>query len=100
MTTLKVTKIAKEMLEDMLRKGGSEHGYSKLIPAILWMGDAEGKNFDWGIGFYEKSRIVADWIVTLSDMQFYIDPADLPKLDGQILDYVGNRFKILTPQHH
>lgn len=100
MINFRVTKTAKEVLKEMIKRGESEHGYKSLVPAILWIGDGEGKNFAWGVGFYERSRIVMDWIVSLDGMEFYIDPVDLPKLDGQTLDYIDNKLKVLMPQKH
>jgi Fe-S cluster assembly iron-binding protein IscA len=100
MINFKVTQAAKEMLTTMIRRGESEHGYKTLIPAILWMGNAEGKNFEWGIGYYERSRIASDWIITLDGVAFYLDPVDLSKLDGHTLDYINNKFKIMPPERH
>ena len=65
MINFKVTKTAKEMLKEMIRKSETEHGYNSLVPAILWGSDVGKKDFEWGVGFYERSRIVADWIVVL-----------------------------------
>jgi len=98
--SIKITPAAKEMLVTLARKGESESGYTSLIPAILWAGDAKGENFEWSIGFYEKARIVSDWLVTLDGVRFYVDPVDLPKLDGYTLNYVNKKFQFVKPQNH
>jgi Fe-S cluster assembly iron-binding protein IscA len=89
-----VTPTAKAKLTSMIKTSEASHHYESLVPAILWGSDTGSENFAWMIGFYEKKRIVADWLISLDGVEFYVDPIDLPKLDGKTLDYISDTFKV------
>lgn len=90
-----VTAIAKAKLASMMKTAEASHGYESLVPSILWGSDVGSEAFVWMIGFYEKRRIVADWLTVLDGVQFYVDPTYLPKLDGKTLDYVDDKFTVV-----
>jgi Fe-S cluster assembly iron-binding protein IscA len=70
-------------------------GLADPVSAVLWASDLGGKNAEWTIGLYERAKIAPKWIVVCDGIEFYVDPADHPKLDGKTLDYRDGRFCII-----
>ena len=86
---MKVTANARERLESYLHGEGGD-----LVPAILWaLASERSRDGEWIVGFYERSKIVGDWLVRIDEIEFYVDPVDLPKLAGKTLDFNAGRFE-------
>jgi Fe-S cluster assembly iron-binding protein IscA len=91
MMTLTITELARAKLTSYL----DTSGLADPVSAILWASDLGGKNAKWIIGFYERTRIVSEWIIVCDGLEFYVDPVDHLKLDGKTLDYRDGSFCII-----
>lgn len=67
------------------------------VPTIIWSGDVNFQNWEWGVGTYVRSEIPASVIVTLDGIEFAIEPDSLPRLEGNTLDYINGSFYVLDP---
>lgn len=60
------------------------------------MGDADGNNWDWGVGTFLKSKLPRSsaGYVNIDGMEFFIEPEQHPKISGKTLFYENGEFVV------
>ena len=66
------------------------------IPTIAWMGDAQGKDWNWSVGTFLRSDLPSSsrGFVTLDGMDFFVEPDQHDNLRGKTLYFENGEFTI------
>ena len=88
----KISKTARAEIQRWLTNAD----FKDHIPTIAWMGDAEGKNWNWGVGTFLRSDLPRSsrGFVMLDGMEFFIEPNQHDNLRGKTLLFEDGEFSI------
>lgn len=79
--------ISKEIVDCALRSP---------IPALIWGKRGDEAQDHWMVACYERDEIRLGWFLETPELEFYTYQDWLVKtLNGKVLDYVDNKFKVI-----